>query len=151
MPEEQDNPRDILAAEEFALPAPDPRLHRSEARDVLAAEEFAVPAPDPNLYRGEAHDVLAAEEFVLPAPDARLRVNSQPLTLPPDPKDPSGVEPAHDILAAEEFAVPAPVIDHAGSDASVAGARQAPGRALVVLAGAAILLSRTLRRRRRSG
>jgi hypothetical protein len=50
------------------------------ARDVLAAEEFGVPAPDPSLHHGpitlpddptgiaEPHDVLAAEEFALPAP-----------------------------------------------------------------------------------
>lgn len=49
------------------------------ARDVLAAEEFAVPAPDPSLAHGpvalpgdpsgiaEAHDVLAAEEFAIPS------------------------------------------------------------------------------------
>jgi hypothetical protein len=49
-------------------------------RDVLAAEEFGVPAPDPSLHHGpitlpedpsgivEPHDVLAAEEFAMPAP-----------------------------------------------------------------------------------
>jgi hypothetical protein len=49
------------------------------ARDVLAAEAFAVPAPDPALRHepidlpqdptgiAEPHDVLAAEEFALPA------------------------------------------------------------------------------------
>jgi hypothetical protein len=53
--------------------------------DVLAAEEFVVPAPDPglrperlelptDLVGGEARDVLAAEEFAMPAPDeARVR------------------------------------------------------------------------------
>jgi len=47
--------------------------------DVLAAEAFAVPAPDPALRHGpvvvpedpsgieEPHDVLAAEEFAMPA------------------------------------------------------------------------------------
>jgi hypothetical protein len=40
------------------------------AHDVLAAEEFGVPAPDPALHRDEAHDVLAAEEFGVPAPRA---------------------------------------------------------------------------------
>jgi len=47
--------------------------------DVLAAEEFAVPAPDPSISHppvvlpedpsgiAEPHDVLAAEEFALPA------------------------------------------------------------------------------------
>ena len=49
------------------------------AHDVLAAEAFAVPGPDPELSRGpvvlpedpsgiaEPHDVLAAEEFAMPA------------------------------------------------------------------------------------
>jgi hypothetical protein len=50
------------------------------AHDVLAAEEFAVPAPDPDLHHhdpvrlpadptgiAEPHDVLAAEEFPIPA------------------------------------------------------------------------------------
>jgi hypothetical protein len=52
-----------------------------EATDVLAAEEFVVPAPDPALRpenlslppdpisEEEPHDVLAAEEFAMPAPD----------------------------------------------------------------------------------
>jgi hypothetical protein len=50
------------------------------AHDVLAAEEFGVPARDPSLQPGpialpsdptgiaEPHDVLAAEEFAMPAP-----------------------------------------------------------------------------------
>jgi hypothetical protein len=50
------------------------------AHDVLAAEAFAMPAPDPTLHHGpvvlpddpagivEPHDVLAAEEFPMPAP-----------------------------------------------------------------------------------
>jgi hypothetical protein len=49
------------------------------AHDILAAEEFAVPAPDPSLHHqpvvlpddpsgiAEPHDVLAAEEFAMPA------------------------------------------------------------------------------------
>jgi hypothetical protein len=55
--------------------------HDSEApaRDVLAAEEFGVPAPDPSLRHGPVtlpgdpsgiagpHDVLAAEEFAIPS------------------------------------------------------------------------------------
>jgi hypothetical protein len=56
--------------------------------DVLAAEEFVVPAPDPgltperlelptDLVGGEPRDVLAAEEFAMPAPDeARVRFMS---------------------------------------------------------------------------
>jgi hypothetical protein len=58
---------------EARIPAEEP------AHDVLAAEEFAVPAPDPSLHHGpvrlpddpagiaEPHDVLAAEEFAMPA------------------------------------------------------------------------------------
>lgn len=57
------------------------------AHDVLAAEEFAVPARDPSIGHppvvlpddpsgiAEPHDVLAAEEFALPA-------------LPPHPSGP---------------------------------------------------------------
>jgi len=49
------------------------------AHDVLAAEAFAVPAPDPELRHhrvvlpddpsgiAEPHDILAAEEFAMPA------------------------------------------------------------------------------------
>ncbi|MGH2861063.1 MAG: hypothetical protein ACRDLT_06070 [Solirubrobacteraceae bacterium] len=83
-----DSPReepatDVLAAEEFGVPAVDPAF-RSQVKepptDVLAAEEFGVPAPDPafcresltlpvDLVGGEPRDVLAAEEFAMPAPD----------------------------------------------------------------------------------
>src|ERR1700694_3152775 len=50
-----------------------------EAHDVLAADEFAMPAADPDLHHGpvslpgdpsgdsEPHDILAAEEFPMPA------------------------------------------------------------------------------------
>lgn len=49
------------------------------AHDILAAEAFAMPAPDPSLHHRpvvlpndptgitEPHDVLAAEEFAVPA------------------------------------------------------------------------------------
>jgi hypothetical protein len=49
------------------------------AHDILAAEAFAVPTPDPSLHHqpvvlpddpsgiAEPHDVLAAEEFAMPA------------------------------------------------------------------------------------
>jgi hypothetical protein len=81
----EEPPRDVLAAEAFALPAPDPRLHGEPAHDILAAEEFPLPAPDPVVARHAA---------------------SPP---PPDPNDPAGVAPPHDVLAAEEFAVPGTV------------------------------------------
>ena len=52
---------------------PDDPAGIEEPHDVLAAEEFAMPArsagdipPDPHDIR-EPHDVLAAEEFAMPA------------------------------------------------------------------------------------
>lgn len=66
MPETQtpgDEPaQDVLAAEAFALPGPDPSLHH---------DPVALPA-DPTGIEG-AHDVLAAEEFAMPAPTQSLR------------------------------------------------------------------------------
>jgi hypothetical protein len=58
----------------------DTQSEEEAATDVLAAEEFVVPAPDPALrpehldlppdqVGAEPHDVLAAEEFAMPAPD----------------------------------------------------------------------------------
>ena len=52
-----------------------------EAHDILAAEAFALPAPDPRPRHGlvlpedpagipEPHDILAAEEFAMPAPES---------------------------------------------------------------------------------
>jgi hypothetical protein len=52
---------DILAAEAFAMPAPEPRLH----------PELLLP-DDPAEILGP-HDILAAEEFAMPAPDAGPR------------------------------------------------------------------------------
>jgi LPXTG-motif cell wall-anchored protein len=58
-------------------PGRDPK--QEPAHDVLAAEAFAVPAPDPRLRPrplvvpddpsgiSEPHDILAAEEFAMPA------------------------------------------------------------------------------------
>ena len=56
------------------------RSPRDSAHDVLAAEAFAVPAPDPRLRHdlnlpgdpagiAEPHDILAAEAFAMPAPE----------------------------------------------------------------------------------
>ena len=86
-----------------------------DAHDVLAAEAFGVPAPDPRLHRDEARDVLAAEEFVVPAPDPAI--HHGPVTLPDDP---SGISGPHDVLAAEEFALPAGGVVLATSRARVA-------------------------------
>jgi hypothetical protein len=81
---------------------PAERIPRDEpAHDVLAAEEFGMPAPDPALE--PAHDVLAAEEFGMPARDPGL--HHGPVALPGDP---TGIAEPHDVLAAEEFAMPAP-------------------------------------------
>ncbi len=81
---------------------PTPRRHDDDpAHDVLAAEEFGMPAPDPALHREPAHDVLAAEEFGMPARDPAL--HHGPVTLP---SDPTGIAEPHDVLAAEEFALP---------------------------------------------
>jgi hypothetical protein len=85
---------------------PTPRRHdhapQDPAHDVLAAEEFGMPAPDPALHREPARDVLAAEEFGMPARDPALHYG--PVTLPADP---TGIAEPHDVLAAEEFAMPA--------------------------------------------
>ena len=78
-PDSKDPAHDVLAAEEFGMPAPDPALHREPARDVLAAEEFGMPARDPALHHG-------------------------PVTLPGDP---TGIAEPHDVVAAEVFALPA--------------------------------------------
>ena len=80
MAESEEKPHDVLAAEEYGVPAPDPAPHDQEPHDVLAAEEYGVPAPDPALHHG-------------------------PVKLP---SDPTGIDEPHDVLAAEEFAMPAP-------------------------------------------
>ncbi len=61
-----DSAHDVLAAEAYAMPAPDPRIHHgpvslpgdptgiAEPHDVLAAEEFAMPAPSGSPARGLA-------------------------------------------------------------------------------------------------
>ena len=63
-PPDQEAARDILAAEAFAVPAPDPALRReplvlpedpsgiAEPHDILAAEEFAMPAVAPHQGTG---------------------------------------------------------------------------------------------------
>jgi hypothetical protein len=61
-PETQE-PHDVLAAEEFVVPAPDPMLQH---------EPLNVP-DDPDDPEGESppHDVLAGEEFPIPAATGR--------------------------------------------------------------------------------
>jgi hypothetical protein len=53
-----EEPHDILAAEEFPMPAPE------GAHD----ERPLVLPPDPRGDDEEPHDILAAEEFPMPAP-----------------------------------------------------------------------------------
>lgn len=119
------------------------RLARDLSHDILAAEEFGVPAPDPDLHVDEPHDVLAAEEFEMGAADPTL--HHDPLHIPDDP---SGSTEPHDVLAAEEFPVPAGRRGHGhdkldGVPAPGAGARRA-----VILAGLSVVAAIVLRRRR---
>lgn len=59
-------PTDVLAAEEFGVPAPDP---------ALRPEDLDLPE---DLVGGEERDVLAAEEFAMPAPDeARVHARAE--------------------------------------------------------------------------
>jgi hypothetical protein len=146
----RDDPaRDVLAAEEFGMPAPDPELHSGEPHDVLAAEEFGMPAPDPVLHETSqpAHDVLAAEEFKVGSADPALH---RPVRVPGDV---SGIAEPHDVLAAEEFAVPAARAGSAGVGQWTAVAMRGPrasggARAAGIMAGAAFI-AMLLRRRRR--
>lgn len=59
-PNASEQPHDVLAAEQFAMPAPE------EAR---RSRPIVLP-PEPNPS-DEPHDVLAAEEFAMPAPERR--------------------------------------------------------------------------------
>jgi hypothetical protein len=119
-----------------------PRKQSSDeqrARDVLAAEEFGMPAVDPALHHEPPHDILAAEEFGVP--DRDPAIHHGPVELPGDP---TGIDEAHDVLAAEEFALPAGrggVRDEPGSGRGVAvrRGRLALGAAVAALAVAALL------------
>jgi MYXO-CTERM domain-containing protein len=74
---ETERPHDVLAAEMYAVPAPDPILQHgplvlpgdltgsAEPRDVLAAEEFPMPAPPER----PPHAHIRAQE---PEPEARV-------------------------------------------------------------------------------
>ena len=77
------------------MPAPGPGAAPEPAHDVLAAEEFGMPAGDPALHHGpvtlpgdptgiaEPHDVLAAEEFAMPAPRRHETLEAQRRARPP--------------------------------------------------------------------
>jgi len=66
-PNASDEPHDVLAAEEFAMPAPEAAWR---ARPVQLP-----PEPNPS---DEPHDVLAAEEFAMPAPPPYVAFASAP-------------------------------------------------------------------------
>src|ERR1700753_3505480 len=68
-----DEPTNVLAAEEFVVPAPDP---------ALQPEVLRLPA---DLVGNEPRDVLAAEEFAMPAPE-EARVKRSRLEQPRRPK-----------------------------------------------------------------
>ncbi|MDQ2896299.1 MAG: hypothetical protein M3Y09_11755, partial [Actinomycetota bacterium] len=101
--DDRDDPVGAHICKDESMPPQEHQRRPEQAHDVLAAEEFGMPAPDPALHRDEAHDVLAAEEFGMPAADPILH-HHEPVTLP---SDPTGIVEAHDVLAAEEFAMPA--------------------------------------------
>lgn len=67
-PDASDQPHDVLAAEQFAMPAPQAAWH-PEAPPQLP--------PEPNAS-DKPHDVLAAEEFAMPAPPPHVRFASAP-------------------------------------------------------------------------
>jgi hypothetical protein len=113
----------------------------ADAHDILAAEEFGVPAPDPGLHADEPHDVLAADEFEMGAADPALHHGSLQV-----PEDPSGITEPHDILAAEEFPVPAGHEDPKHDRAVLHGLGARLATALAGL-GVAVAILRHRRRR----
>jgi len=119
MSEEEENPHDVLAAEEFGVPAPDPALHVDKPHDVLAAEEYGMPAADPVLH------------------------HHGPVRLPDDP---TGIAEPHDVLAAEEFAMPAPP---PGAHQPSSLAQTARGRAMLAAGTLGLLAALRARRRHR--
>lgn len=126
----------------------DPDPTKGPPTDVLAAEEFGVPAPDPNLRQDPAEqeppvDVLAAEEFGVPAPDPLLRPEHLDL-----PSDLVGEEP-RDVLAAEEFAMPAPDEAHE-PPAAARSSRPGPRVVAACLVPVTVILGVWRRRRRRA-
>jgi hypothetical protein len=72
----------MVAMAENAHPPEDPS-GIEEPHDVLAAEEFAMPTRDNRfpadpLGTTRPHDVLAAEEFGMPAPGAEADISARP-------------------------------------------------------------------------
>jgi hypothetical protein len=66
-PNASDEPHDVLAAEEFAMPAP--------SAAWLDRPVTLPPEPNPS---DEPHDVLAAEEFAMPAPPPHVSFSQAP-------------------------------------------------------------------------
>ena len=59
-PNASEQPHDVLAAEEFAMPAREAALHHGP-----------IVLPEDPAGGDEPHDILAAEQFAMPAPSAR--------------------------------------------------------------------------------
>ncbi len=66
-PNASDEAHDVLAAEEFAMPAP----------EAAWRDRPVQPPPEPNAS-DEPHDVLAAEAFAMPAPPPHVAFASAP-------------------------------------------------------------------------
>lgn len=66
-PNASDQPHDVLAAEQFAMPAPEAALHGAP-----------IVLPEDPLGTDEPHDVLAAEQFAMPAPSSHAPPASPP-------------------------------------------------------------------------
>ncbi|HEX7292571.1 MAG TPA: hypothetical protein VF250_15735, partial [Conexibacter sp.] len=67
-PNASDRPHDVLAAEQFAMPAPEAAWRPQRPLEL---------PPEPNAS-DEPHDVLAAEEFAMPAPPPHVQFASAP-------------------------------------------------------------------------
>ena len=67
-PNASGEPHDVLAAEQFAMPAPEAAWHPERPLQL---------PPEPNAS-DRAHDVLAAEEFAMPAPPPHVQFAATP-------------------------------------------------------------------------
>jgi len=137
-----------MTSEQHREPPVDPS-GIEEPHDTLAADSFAIPAPDPHspaalpvdpTGSSEAHDTLAADEFAIPGPDPHS-ASAQARAVP---SDAAGIAEPHDTLAAEEFAIPA---SGGAGRARTSPPRSWPARAL--LAAPALALAAWAVRRRR--
>ncbi len=72
-----EEPHDTLAADSFAIPAPDPHSPAALPVDPTAsAQARAVPSDAAGI--AEPHDTLAAEEFAIPASGGAGRARTSP-------------------------------------------------------------------------